>query len=182
MKHPYAIRLATEADAEALSEAGRKAFVENFGHLYSNRDLQVFLDGAYTPALQLEEIQDPQNCVLVAEYEGRFVGYAKAGPCKLPVPHASENAFELHRIYILSEAKGQGIGSALMQKVMKFFHKKAASDVFLGVWSQNYAAQKFYAHYGFIKVAEYHFTVGEQADDEWIMQLQNWQPNPFVRL
>jgi ribosomal protein S18 acetylase RimI-like enzyme len=38
----------------------------------------------------------------------------------------------------------------------------------LSVWSGNEGAQRFYARYGFAKVADVTFRVGEQVDHEFL--------------
>lgn len=168
------LRAATPADAEALAALGRDAFKQTFGHLYQPDDLQQFLDGVYAPALQEQEILSPHTYVMLAgDADGALLGYAMTGPCKLPVPHPDEADYELHRIYLLAQAKGQGIGSALLQDALRYCKEKAASAVYVGVWSGNRAAQHFYRKHGFVHIANYHFMVGNQADDEWIMKLAN---------
>lgn len=173
MKAPQCIiRNATEADAEALSQIGRVTFVQNFGHLYSKQDLHSFLDGVYMPELQLQEIRTPENFIQLAECEGRVVGYAKSGPCKLPVPDMPSHSFELQRLYLDAHIKRNGLGTVLMHNALAYFRQKSAAAIYVGVWSGNHAAMAFYQRFGFHKIAEYHFMVGEHADDEWILQLQ----------
>lgn len=167
------IRKAQPEDAEALSALCRTTFIENFGHMYIPENLHNFMDGVYTTELQKQEIHDLQNHLQVAQCDGKLVAYAKSGICKLPVPKMPQRSYELHRLYVSTEAKGQGIGAELMREALDYFRQKAAEAVFLGVWSGNLAAQKFYAHYGFEKIGEYHFMVGEHADEEWIMQLKS---------
>ena len=44
-----------------------------------------------------------------------------------------------------------------------------ADEVQLSVWSGNHGAQRFYARYGFEKIADVTFKVGEQIDDEFLL-------------
>ena len=165
------IREASVSDASGLAELGRDTFCENFGHLYASKDLNSFMDGVYAPELQKQEILAPDCYILVAEHDGKLLGFSKSAPCKLPVSSMPPNAYELHRLYVREEAKRLRIGTKLMQKNLGYFAQKNASEVFVGVYSENYAAQKFYAANGFQKIQEYHFMVGNHRDDEWIMQL-----------
>lgn len=166
------IRMAEEGDAEAMSRLGRETFIQNFGHMYHPQDLEDFLDGVYMPRLQLQEIRTQENFIQVAECGGRLVGYAKSGPCKLPVPHMPPRSYEVQRLYLDAGIKRAGIGSRLMRNALDHFAQMEAQAVYLGVWSGNHAAQAFYARFGFRKIGEYHFMVGGHADDEWIMQLE----------
>lgn len=167
------IRMATEEDAAALSAAGRETFIQNFGHLYTPQNLTDFLDGVYMPLLQLQEIRTPENFIQVVECEGKIVGFAKSGPCKLPIADMPARAYEIHRLYLDTNIKRSGLGSQLMQNALDYFTQKEAQAVYVGVWSGNKAAQAFYENFGFRKAGEYHFMVGKHADDEWIMRLDN---------
>jgi RimJ/RimL family protein N-acetyltransferase len=46
---------------------------------------------------------------------------------------------------------------------------RGATQFYLGVFSENHRAQRFYARNGFAKVGEYQFPVGAQMDDEDIL-------------
>jgi len=174
MTQPAVIREAVPQDAKALSALGRETFTLEFGYLYTAQNLAGFLDTTYTPDLLQREIAAPDTRMTVAEQGGRLVGYAASGPCKLPVPDMPPQAYELRRIYLIPEAKGQRLGSALLADALRFFRDRNASAVYVGVWSENVRAQAFYRKAGFEKVGEYHFMVGTQADDEWIMRLTGW--------
>jgi diamine N-acetyltransferase len=43
-------------------------------------------------------------------------------------------------------------------------------DIWIGVWSENYRAQRFYERHGFLKVGEYGFPVGGTLDHEFILR------------
>jgi hypothetical protein len=40
------------------------------------------------------------------------------------------------------------------------------------VWSENRAAQRFYARYGFAKIADIGFMVGSHRDEEFLLELR----------
>ena len=41
--------------------------------------------------------------------------------------------------------------------------------LWIGVWSKNFGAQRFYERLGFAKVGEYEFPVGQTRDQEFIL-------------
>jgi ribosomal protein S18 acetylase RimI-like enzyme len=47
---------------------------------------------------------------------------------------------------------------------------QAPPDIWIGVWSENLGAQRFYARRGFEKVGEYGFPVGKTLDHEFILR------------
>ncbi|WP_447410724.1 N-acetyltransferase family protein, partial [Clostridium perfringens] len=77
------LRPATRDDAPAIAALMRDSFTATFGHLYAPADLAAFLDGL-TLARWQAEIADPAFAFLLAEAEGRLLGFAKLGPHSLP--------------------------------------------------------------------------------------------------
>ena len=100
-------RNATAADAEALAELGARTFTHTFGHLYQPSDLEIFLQN-HSPVNWEKELNDPAFEVRIAEIDGRMIGYVKLGPPHLPFEPRGEAA-ELRQLYVVEEAKGQGI-------------------------------------------------------------------------
>lgn len=163
-------RDATADDCAALSALMRETFVATFGHLYRPQDLAAFLAASYAPALQYAEIIDGERETRLAERAGALVGYAQIGPLGLPIDPGPARALELYRLYIAADLKGAGVGPALMEWALGRMRARGASQAFLGVWSENHRAQRFYARYGFVQVGAYQFPVGEALDDEFILR------------
>lgn len=164
------IRRAGFADAAALAELGARTFTETFGHLYPPRDLQAFLDEAHTTARAEADLADPDKALWIVEAGGEPVGYALAGPCDLPHPEVTPACGELKRIYLLKAWQGGGLGARLFAETIDWLQRKGPRDVWIGVWSENFGAQRFYARHGFSKVGEYGFRVGATVDNEFILR------------
>ena len=75
---------------------------------------------------------------------------------------------ELKQLYAASSATGSGVGSALMDWAMAALVAAGADEVQLSVYSGNHGAQRFYQRYGFEKIADVTFQVGEQIDEEFL--------------
>lgn len=166
------IRTAVASDAERLAALGAQTFVETFGHLYKEHDLAAFLKDNHSVAAYEDLLADAAWRVWIAETEeGEAVGFGVAGPCGLPVPDRPENSGELARLYILKAHQGGGLGSRMIEPMLKFLRENF-DCVYLSVYSENYGAQRLYGRYGFEKIADYFFMVGDHADPEWIMQLK----------
>jgi ribosomal protein S18 acetylase RimI-like enzyme len=163
------IRLATPDDAAVLALLGHETFVETFGHLYPESDLTPFLAGTYTPAVFHRFLTDPRQALWVAEIDGRAVGYAQAGPCALPHSEVTPACGELKRLYVHSSAQGHGLGQQLLAASLAWL-TKPGRDLWIGVWSENYGAQRLYGRYGFVKAGEYQFAVGATRDREFILR------------
>lgn len=163
------LRTATPADAAALARLGTDSFVAKFGHLYVPDDLANFLAGSHSEAKVAKEIADPAMRVMLAERDGHLLGYCKlVMACGWPEHARAQDVIELKQLYTAPEATGQGIGAALMDWALTEAAAFGAGEVQLSVYSDNAGAQKFYARYGFEKVADIHFMVGEQRDEEFL--------------
>lgn len=164
------IRRAGAADAEALSAIGAETFVETFGHLYPPADLEHYLAEAYNLDRTRADLADPAKASWLVEADGRAVGYALAGPCGLPHPDVTPNCGELKRIYFRKAWQAGGLGGRLFDATMAWLQAHGPRTVWIGVWSENHGAQRFYGRWGFEKVGEYGFEVGQTVDREYILK------------
>ncbi len=163
------LRAATPGDIPALSRLGIDSFIEKFGHMYSAKDLAHFLEEAHSHAALAAEMASPTRLFCLAESESALVGYCKLGlTCGFPEYARGTNVLELKQLYTAPDKTGMGIGKALMDWALAELTARGADEVQLSVWSGNHGAQKFYARYGFSKVADITFRVGEQLDDEFL--------------
>ena len=167
---PLTIRRATPADAEALSRIGAETFTETFGHLYPPEDLVDFLEAAYAVEKSRRDLEDPDKAAWLVEADGRAVGHALAGPCDLPHDEVTPACGELKRLYVLKAFQGGGTGSRLLAETLAWLERDGPRRLWIGVWSENYGAQRLYGRLGFEKVGEYDFIVGETRDREFILR------------
>lgn len=163
----------TLSDIPALSALARLTFTETFAHLYPPEDLQTFLDTAYSEAALAAEIADPDHFFrLIYDEQNTPLAYIQACPVSLPHPDADpRNQGEIKRLYVRQSAQGAGLGKRLLTEALKHLSEKYPSaPQWLGVWSENHRARTLYAAYGFEKVGEYGFPVGDTIDLEYILR------------
>ena len=162
-------RSASEADAAALADLGRRSFVETFGHLYRADDLAAFLTSHSEERWQ-EELADPGFAIRVAEEEGALVAYAKLGPPSLPF-EPKGRPIELRQLYVLKPWHGAGVAATLMDWVLAEARARDADELYLSVFTDNHRARRFYERYGFSFVRTYAFKVGNHEDEDHILRL-----------
>ena len=88
-----------------------------------------------------------------ASFPDGLIGYVTACPAHLPHPDV---------------APGGGRGTLLLRTALEWLERDGPRTLWIGVWSENYGAQRFYARHGFEIVGEYSFMVGDHADREFI--------------
>jgi len=164
------IRRADGSDADTLSALAAHTFSDTFAHLYPPADLAAYVGAAYDPAVTRAELSAPRTAFWMMETDGKAIGYAMAGPCGLPHPDVTARCGELKRIYLLRNFQGGGRGGRLLNLALGWLSENGFGTQWLGVWSENFGAQRLYARLGFEKVGEYQFRVGETLDREFIMR------------
>jgi len=170
MTADLAIRRAVPDDADLMSRLATDTFVETFGHLYPPEDLAWFLLNSYSPAAQREALEEPRSAMWLLQDGATPVGYIYVGPCGLPHAEASEDDGEVKRLYLLRQAHNDGWGTRLLQVAMQWLLREGPRTLWVGVWSHNLGAQRFYARHGFDRVGAYKYPVGNTLDDEFILR------------
>lgn len=175
----YAIRLANEADIAGLVTFGKEAFTQTFGHLYTADNLHAYLKEAYTAEKYHSWINDRDNyrLWLAKRDEESVAGYVLCGNNTLPIedylttnhiPRPAEQCGEIKRLYCHPSTFGTGLAQDLMKTAMTWLQERYEDQVYLGVFSENFRAQRFYEKLDFAKVGEYGFVVGDGVDLEFI--------------
>ncbi|GAB1408432.1 GNAT family N-acetyltransferase [Thermomonas brevis] len=165
------IRRALPADADVLAALSARTFDETWGHLYTAQDQAEYKAHAYAPAFYRDALGERGYAAWLAEdADGAAVGYALAGPCALPHPQVQPGDMELKRIYLLKSAQNGGLGARLFDAVEAWLRANGPASIWIGVWSENFGAQRFYQRRGYEKAGEYVFEVGQARDREFILR------------
>jgi len=132
--------------------------------------VRAFLRSAFAVGRAGGDRPGPTKAVWLVGADGAVVGHALAGPCDLPHAEVTPRCGELKRLYILKAFQGGGTGSRLLAETLAWLEKDGPRRLWIGVWSENFGAQKLYGRMGFEKVGEYEFIVGETRDREFILR------------
>ena len=166
------IRFASPDDFLRLSALARQTFIETFIHgfkiPYDPKELDDHLNKNCSPEY-FSEATAQGDSIWVACRNDEIIAYAKTGKLALPVESPIVPSSEIHRVYVSQKCKGQGVGKLLMEKISDSDLLKGSKAIYLGVWENNFPAQRFYGLYGFKPVGEYLYYVGKHADRELIL-------------
>ena len=163
------IRRATIDEASLLADLGARTFYETFAMDNTTEDMAAYLAASFSPALQAQEITDPNITLLVAEIDGIAAGYAKLELSGHPSCITGPNPVELSRLYVSREFIGSGVGAALMESCISEAKRAGSTTMWLGVWEKNERAQAFYKRWGFKEIGEHTFLLGTDAQRDLIM-------------
>ncbi|WP_373061191.1 N-acetyltransferase family protein [Gemmatimonas sp.] len=165
----FAIRLATAADASALSEFAAHVFHETFAPDNDPMDMQVYLRDAFSPEQQAAEIADPSRVCLMAMVGETMAGYALLRIDATDRGVAGDPTVELQRFYVDHAWHGQGVASRLMAACVAAARGRGVATMWLGVWERNARAIRFYAKQGFTDSGTQEFCLGNDLQTDRVM-------------
>ncbi len=166
-------RPATIDDAIALAKLGADTFVAAFGHLYRPEDLAAFLAEVHDPDAVAAEIAGDECTHCLVEEGGGLVAFCKLRhPTKFTEHSDARDPIELGQLYALPGFTGRGVGAQLMDWALGVARERGHDAVLLSVYAENFGAQRFYQRYGFAKIADITFKVGDHLDPEYLYELK----------
>lgn len=163
-------RRAGVADAERVTEFGRRSFEAAFGPKNKPEDMHDYLEKSFSLAQIKTELEDPISFFLLAFQDGILIAYSKLILNKGHACVKGEAPVELQRIYVEPQAIGQGIGSQILEASIQEARRVGQKTIWLGVWDENTKAIRFYERQGFSKICEQDFMLGRDPQIDWVMQ------------
>lgn len=174
MSRQVKIRKPLRNEIEQLAELGSRLFQQTFDGLYSDKDLQAFLDRVHSPESVAYDWD--HGCEYwIAEAEGQggdpgsWVGYCKVGKVKVPIEVGDHRVLELRQIYVDRNFHRCGIGAAFMKQFFELCNARQIEMAYVSCYTENKQALAFYARYGFEVIGTYDFEIGEHRDQDYIL-------------
>lgn len=159
----------SSVDWEELLQFGKDEYKRTFGNLYSEEQLSLYLKESYNLDLYLSWVRNPLNYALfVAYFDGKVSGFCVCSVgSSLPIPREivgntnDEICGEIKRIYVSKLRNGTGLAARLLSLASDWLaHRNISKNmIFLGVYSQNLPAIKFYRKHGFKEISYYPYPM-----------------------
>ena len=153
------IRRGTVADAGLLSDLGARTFSETFAADNTPEDLAAYITTSFNVAQQTAELEDRRSIFLIAEVDGREIGYAQLHDGEPEKVIEGSDPVELVRLYVSREWLGRGAGEQLMRACLDEARQAGHKTIWLGVWERNPRAQAFYRKWNFRAIGEHEFRI-----------------------
>jgi diamine N-acetyltransferase len=166
------IRYATTEDAAMLSELGARTFYDTFAKDNTPDNLDAYLKKSFSAEIQFRELSEPDVIFLIAESEGIAIGYVQLVMNSKDESIRGINPLEIRRIYASQEYLGRGVGKELMQATISEARRRSCDCIWLGVWEKNQRARDFYKKWGFREVGTHVFSVGDDPQNDFVMELE----------
>ncbi len=134
---------ATEADLPAISKLAGVIWRACYPGMITHAQIDYMLARMYAPEVLRDEIHSQEiryDCLLV---DGKLAGFASCGPA------SERGVVKLHKLYLLPELHGRGLGSCLLQHAEREVRAAGAHHLILAVNKRNAKAIKAYQRNGF---------------------------------
>ena len=160
----------TEADLSQLplvQDIAHRTWPSTFGHILSGEQIAYMLDWMYSlPALERQAQEKGHVFLLARDTDtGQWVGYAS-----YELGYRAQPRTKLHKIYLLPNQQGKGVGRALLEHVEKAARAHGDRYLALNVNRHNRAVQ-FYERVGFRQVGQEVIDIGQGfVMDDYVME------------
>lgn len=137
-----------------IQEIAYKTWPRTFGNILSTAQIEYMLEMMYSTSSLTKQMQAFGHRFLLAIENGQYVGFIS-----YESPYKDTPQTKIHKIYILPEAQGKGVGKRLMDAVEQIAQAKGDSSLLLNVNKHN-EAEQFYARLGFELIGTEDIDIG----------------------
>ena len=148
------LKQASIADLNTIQEIANKTWPITYGEILSKEQLDYMMDLIYSDESLIKQIQKKEQLFYIVNEETSVIAF-------IAIEHNYKNeaVTRIHKIYILPEAQGKGIGKLLIDAVQKLATENNSTSLSLNVNRFN-KALAFYQKLGFEIIAEENIEIG----------------------
>lgn len=147
------LRQASYKDIKSIQSVADIAFRETYKSILSEEQLVYMLGMMYSTSSLQKQMQEGQEFVLL------YNGDTCLGFVSSETDYDGRGTMKLHKLYILPEYKGQGLGRILVESVLDRAKALSSASVSLNM-NRNNKTFDFYTHLGFELVGEEDIDIG----------------------
>ena len=136
------LRRAKEEDIAMISDLAEQIWPHTYLAYISKEQMRFMLDKMYNRGELLGQLESGHIFLLASE-EGRDIGFAG-----FSLIDPENYGYKLHKLYVLPETHGKGIGKILMNEVINLASREGGKTLQLNV-NRNNNAKDFYLKAGF---------------------------------
>lgn len=159
------IKVTTKDQLQVVADLAKKIWPVTYATILSKEQLHYMLDRFYNLKALQKQLESGQVFYLAQNENQEFVGFVSYEiNCK-------PNKTKIHKIYVLPETQGTGIGKQLFDLVKTKAQENQQTAIFLNVNKYN-NAQKFYQKLGFTIAKEEVIDIGNgYVMDDFVMEV-----------
>jgi ribosomal protein S18 acetylase RimI-like enzyme len=159
------LTIATKAQLPIIRDLAYKIWPDTYGATHTTAELDYMLSKFYSVA-SLEQQMEKGHVFVLVEENDVFLGFVS-----YELFSEDTNFTKIHKLYVLPQTQGKGIGKALVDYVKNEAIINKNDALFLNVNKLN-KAKDFYHRYGFTITKEIVIDIGEGfVMDDFVMEL-----------
>jgi ribosomal protein S18 acetylase RimI-like enzyme len=166
------VKSAIAADANAIAQIAKETFALACPPSADANELEKYIDCNLNAERFNEFIASQSTYISCAFVNGEMAGFIVAvydSPC-VDIADLTATA-EIQKLYIRPRFHGKEIAYNLMTSAIAEVTKPGIEKIWLGVYSDNIRAKKFYSKFGFHVVGETYFIMGSERHLDHIMAI-----------
>jgi diamine N-acetyltransferase len=148
------IQYATSTDFPTIQHIARQTWPVTFGEILSDQQIAYMLEMMYSETALTQQITEKNHVFLLAQVNSVISGFVS-----YELHFGGKAQTKIHKIYLLPQTQGQGIGKALLDQVQQLALKSGDNSLTLHVNRFNKAVN-FYEKMGFEITAEEDIDIG----------------------
>jgi ribosomal protein S18 acetylase RimI-like enzyme len=145
---------ATEKQLHLIRNMAEIIWPYNYKNMISAAQIDYMLNLMYSDASLLEQMRN-NHIFLLAEEKEQLVGFAS-----YELHFENNKETRLHKIYVLPEIQGKGVGKKLLSEIIKIAQRNNDQRISLTVNRTN-EALKFYQKLGFVITDSIDMPIGK---------------------
>ncbi|RZK52754.1 MAG: GNAT family N-acetyltransferase [Pedobacter sp.] len=160
------LRRAKAEDMPIVADLAERIWPKTYSEYISDEQLRYMLDLMYNQGELLAQLEKGYIFLMASE-EDKNVGFA----C-YSITDSVNSVYKLHKIYVLPEMHGKGVGKILMNEVVNLAKRNGGKSLELNV-NKNNRAKDFYLKNGFKIKESVTIDIGNGfVMDDFIMELK----------
>lgn len=138
------ITQANISELQKVREIALKTWPQTFASILTPEQIVYMMNWMYQLDALRQQVLEKKHVFLLAKEEDKSLGF-----CSYELHAKSPSKTKIHKIYILPEAQGKGVGKKLIQEVAQIAKRNGDTHLFLNVNKYNQSAIDFYSKIGF---------------------------------
>lgn len=132
------------SELQKVREIALKTWPQTFASILTPEQIDYMMNWMYQLDALKQQVLEKKHVFLLANEEDKSLGF-----CSYELHAKSPSKTKIHKIYILPEAQGKGVGKKLIQEVAQIAKRNGDTHLFLNVNKYNQSAIDFYSKIGF---------------------------------
>jgi diamine N-acetyltransferase len=166
MSSALSIRFADVEDLNTVGFLAQQIWPQTYKDILQEDQLRFMMDLFYSPPSLTKQMLEQKHSFLMVEDGEEPVGFASYSQLN------NSGIYKLHKIYVLPNQQGKGLGKAIIDFIIEDIRPKQATALQLNVNRYN-KARNFYERLGFTVIHEEDIDIGNNYFmNDYVMEMK----------